>query len=62
MIEDPSGDEKRKAVELYAVARKLEAQGDYDGAVSHYEQSLRLHENETVREAYARLLATIGPL
>lgn len=62
MIEDSPEDEKRKAAELYAAARKLEAQGDYDAAVSNYEQSLLLHENETVRKAYARLLATIGPM
>lgn len=64
MIEDSSDTEqnRNKAAELYAAARKLEVQGDYDAAMRHYEQSLQLYEDESVKAAYARLLATIGPL
>lgn len=64
MTEDsPDTEQNRnKAAELYAAARKLEVQGDYDAAIRHYEQSLQLYDDESVKEAFDRLLATIGPL
>jgi hypothetical protein len=51
-----------KAAELFVMARKLEAERDYRKARESYEESLRLCEDETVRAAYLKLLATIGPL
>ena len=53
---------RAKAKELYAKARKMEKQGDDDAAREYYLQSLALYEDETVKEAYFKLLATIGPL
>ncbi len=55
-------EDRIKAAELYAVARKLEVERDYDGAIRNYEQSLQLYEEEEVKTAYFELLATIGPL
>lgn len=57
-----SGAERDHAAELYAQARDLHERKAYQEAREHYEQSLRLHEDEAVRAAYLRLLATIGPL
>jgi len=57
-----SGEQDRcKAVELYAQARMLEAQGDYFLAKARYEESLALREDEAVRSDYLKLLATVGP-
>ena len=50
-----------KAAEHYAEARKLEAQRNYDGAIKSYEQSLQFYDDEIVKAAYFKLLATIGP-
>jgi rubrerythrin len=55
-------DDRNKAAELYAQARELELGRDYAGARRCYEQSLKLYEDEEVRAAYLRLLATIGPM
>jgi hypothetical protein len=57
-----SAENRNKAAELYAQARELESRRDYVGARKCYEQSLALHEDEKVRAAYLRLLATIGPM
>ena len=54
--------DRRRAAELYAEARRLHEAKDYYAACELYEESLRLHEDEEVRQAYARLMATIGPL
>lgn len=51
-----------KAAELFSRARKLEKQRDYVGARKHYEQSLQLHEDDEVRNAYLRLLSALGPM
>lgn len=57
-----SAENRNKAAGLYAQARELELQRDYAGARKCYEQSLQLYEDEKVRAAYLRLLATIGPM
>lgn len=64
MVDQPKNAEAKraKAKELYALARKMEKQGDYDAAREYYLESLDLYEDETVKEAYFKLLATIGPL
>ena len=54
--------DRRRAADLYAEARRLHADKDYYAAQERYEESLNLHEDEEVREAYNRLMATIGPL
>jgi hypothetical protein len=54
--------DRRKAADLFAEARRLEAERDYRGARKSYERSLRLYEDKTVREAYLKLLATVGPM
>jgi hypothetical protein len=54
-------DNLARAADLYAEARKLEAQGKYHDARRAYEESLAIHEDEAVREAYLQLMATIGP-
>lgn len=51
-----------KAAELYEEGLKLEEQRKYRGALKCYEQSLRLYEDELVKDAYFRMLATIGPM
>ena len=53
---------RAKAKELYAKARKLEKRGNYDAAREYYLRSLALYEDETVKKAYFKLLATTGPL
>ncbi|GKS64120.1 hypothetical protein YTPLAS72_14240 [Nitrospira sp.] len=55
------GEDHRKAVELYRLARTLEAQGDYVHAKVRYEESLALCEDQMVRRDYLKLLATVGP-
>jgi hypothetical protein len=50
-----------RAADLYAEAQKLEAEEKYYEARRAYQESLALHEDEAVREAYLHLLATIGP-
>lgn len=64
MVDQPKNAKAKrvKAKELYALARKMEEQGDYDAAREYYLQSLALYEDETVKKAYFKLLATIGPL
>jgi hypothetical protein len=57
-----SDPDRERAAELYAEARRLHGEKDYYAARERYQESLRLHEDEEVREAYARLMATIGPL
>ena len=54
--------DRRRAADLYAEACRLHAEKDYYAAQERYEESLSLHEDEEVREAYNRLMATIGPL
>ena len=54
--------DRERAAELYAEARRLHGEKDYYAARERYQESLRLHEDEEVREAYARLMATLGPL
>lgn len=64
MTDTPEQSETRqaKAKEIYAKARKMEKQGEYDAAREYYLKSLALHEDKTVKEAYFKLLATIGPM
>jgi hypothetical protein len=57
-----TAEKRNKAAELYTEARELELRRDYAGARKCYEQSLALHEDEKVRAAYLKLLATIGPM
>ena len=57
-----SEEDRIRAAELYAEARKLEAQRDYDGAIRSYAQSLQLCEDPLVEAAYLKLLSTVGPL
>jgi len=57
-----SEEDRIKAAELYEAGLKLEAQRDYRGAITCYDQSLRLYEDELVKDAYFRMLATIGPV
>ena len=54
--------DRERAAELYAEARRLHGEQDYFAARGRYEESLRVHEDAEVREAYLRLMATIGPL
>ena len=54
--------DRRRAAELHTKARQLHSADDYYAPCELYEESLRLHEDEEVRQAYARLMATIGPL
>jgi tetratricopeptide (TPR) repeat protein len=62
MNNQPASEEKRKkAAELYAEALEREAQGDYEGAIESYRQSLQLYEDETVKAAFFKLVATVGP-
>lgn len=63
MGEDRSNNEqnRREAAALYATAIELQKRGDYHAARRYYEKSLRLYEDPAVREAYLKLLATIGP-
>lgn len=63
MGEDRSNNEqnRREAAALYATAIELQKRGDYHEARRYYEKSLRLYEDPAVREAYLKLLATIGP-
>jgi len=56
-----SHEDRERAAELYRKARELELRQDYAEARKCYEQSLRLHEDEIVRTAYLKLLASIGP-
>lgn len=60
----PTNDEedRRKAAELYASAKELEARGNYAEAVKAYEQSLDLHNDESVMAAYLKALSAIGPM
>lgn len=51
-----------KAMELFSQARKLEKKRDYTGAQKLYEQSLALHEDNEVRNAYLKLLSALGPM
>lgn len=53
---------RERAAALYATAREREALCDYRGARLRYEESLRLYEDPIVRDAYLKLLATIGPM
>jgi tetratricopeptide (TPR) repeat protein len=64
MTDQPTNPEadRVKAMELHAMARKLEKQRDYEAALKYYRQSLALYEDETVKVAYFNLLATIGPM
>lgn len=64
MIDDPASSEENrgKAADLYAEGCRLEALRDYAGALKCCEESLRLCDDEAVRAAYFKLLATIGPL
>jgi outer membrane protein assembly factor BamD (BamD/ComL family) len=57
-----SDEDRRRAAELYAEARKAHEQGRYSEARPLYEQSLRLHRDEEVEHWYHRLMATLGPL
>jgi hypothetical protein len=54
--------DRARAAELYAEARRLHEEKDYYAARERYQESLALQEDEEVREAYMRLMATIGPL
>lgn len=54
--------DRRRAAEFFVEARRLEAERDYRGARKCFERSLRLHEDQAVRAAYLKLLATIGPM
>jgi hypothetical protein len=54
--------DRQRAAELYAQARRLHEEKDYYAARERYQESLRLYEDPEVREAYTRLMATIGPL
>lgn len=54
--------DRRKAAELFAQARRQEAQRDYRGARDSCKESLRLYEDKAVRAAYLELLVILGPL
>jgi hypothetical protein len=55
-------DDRRRAAELAARARELHERQEYLEARPLYQESLRLHEDEDVRRAYSKLMATIGPM
>ena len=55
-------DTAAEAAALYAEARELHEAKAYSAARPLYERSLRLREDPEVRAAYARLLATLGPV
>jgi hypothetical protein len=57
-----SEDDRRRAAELAARARELHERREYLQARPLYQESLRLHEDEDVRRAYSKLMATIGPM
>jgi hypothetical protein len=57
-----SQEDRDKAAELAARARELHERKEYYEARPLYQESLRLHEDEDVRRAYSRLMATIGPM
>lgn len=64
-MDEPSANSEQdrlRAAELAAAARHLAMEGDYTGALEKYEQSIRLHDDESVRQAYFKLLAMVGPL
>ncbi len=51
-----------EAKKLFESAQEHAARGDFDGAKKLYERSLFLCEDSIVRDAYLKLLATIGPM
>lgn len=55
-------DDRQKAAELAARARELHERKEYVEARPLYQESLRLHEDDEVRRAYSKLMATIGPM
>jgi len=57
-----SEEDRRRAAELAAQARELHERQQYLQARPLYQESLKLHEDEDVRRAYSKLLATIGPM
>jgi len=59
MIDEPS--ETARATELFERGRMLQAQGDYHGARTCYEESLRLRDDAAANAALQEVLATIGP-
>jgi hypothetical protein len=52
----------QRAAELAAEARELFDRQEYRQARPLYEESLRLHEDAEVREAYQTLMSAIGPM
>jgi hypothetical protein len=54
-------DDLERATELADRARELHAQKAYYEARELYEQSLELRDDASVRAAYHKLMATIGP-
>ena len=54
--------DRERAAELAAEARELLERQEYRQARPLYEESLRLHEDAEVREAYHLLLSAIGPM
>jgi hypothetical protein len=57
-----SNEERERAAELAARARELFDRMEYREARPLYEESLRLHEDPEVREAYHRLMSAVGPM
>lgn len=54
--------DRERAAELAAEARELFDRQEYRQARPLYEESLRLHEDADVREAYQTLMSAIGPM
>lgn len=54
--------DRERAAELAAEAREHFDRQEYREARPLYEESLRLHEDPDVREAYMLLLSALGPM
>ena len=54
--------DRQRAAELAAQAREPSDCQEYRQARPLYEESLRLHEDAEVREAYQTLMSAIGPM
>jgi hypothetical protein len=54
--------DRERAAELAAQARALFDRQKYRESRPLYEESLRLHEDAEVREAYQTLMSAIGPM
>ena len=54
--------DRERAAKLAAEARELVDRQEYRQARPLYEESLRLHEDAEVREAYQTLMSALGPM